>query len=68
MTGIDTTAETIEYGYDGRVLVRRVADGVRTEYLVDPFGLGNVVGEYDRAGQLQANYVHGPVSDTVTGV
>lgn len=61
VTGIDTTAETIEYGYDGRVLVRRVADGVRTEYSYDKRGRlvqsagpeGQVVDyEYDRDGSL----------------
>jgi RHS repeat-associated protein len=33
-------------------------NGQRTEYLVDPFGLGNVVGEYGDNG-LVADYVHG---------
>ncbi len=50
---------TWTYEYDA--LGNRFAsthDGVRTEYLVDPFGLGNVVGEYDGAGNLQAHYVH----------
>lgn len=61
VTGIDTTAETIEYGYDGRALVRRVADGVQTEYSYDQRGRlvqtagpdGRVVDyEYDRDGSL----------------
>src|SRR5262249_37149034 len=48
------------YEYDA--LGNRVAmvhGGQRTEYLVDPIGLGNVVGEYNGAGQLIANYTHG---------
>ena len=36
-----------------------VHNGVRTEYLVDPSGLGDVVAEYDGGGNLQAHYVHG---------
>jgi YD repeat-containing protein len=38
VTRIDTTAEAIEYEYEGRELVRRVADGVRTEYSYDQRG------------------------------
>jgi len=34
-------------------------NGVRTQYLVDPFGLQDVVAEYDAGGNLQARYVHG---------
>ncbi len=54
------TAETWSYEYDcfgNRVAC--VADGKRTEYLVDPFGMGNVVAEYDGGGALVARYVHG---------
>ncbi|WP_026733597.1 RHS repeat-associated core domain-containing protein [Fischerella sp. PCC 9605] len=49
-----------EYEYDA--LGNRIAtiyDGDRTEYLIDPFGLGDVVGEYDEEGNLVANYAHG---------
>ena len=55
-----TPTGTWTYEYDA--LGNRIAsvhDGVRTEYLVDPSGLGNVVGEYDGAGNLQAHYVYG---------
>jgi YD repeat-containing protein len=61
VTGIDTTAETIEYEYDSRQLVRRVADGVTTEYSYDRRGGlvrsagpdGQVVEyQYDRDGSL----------------
>ena len=55
-----TPAGTWTYEYDA--LGNRISsthDGVRTEYLVDPLGLGNVVGEYDGAGNLQAHYVDG---------
>ncbi len=50
----------ISYEYD--VFGNRSAsieDGVRTEFLVDPFGFGNVVGEYDSAGSKVASYTHG---------
>lgn len=49
-----------EYVYDA--LGNRVAsirNGQRTEYLVDPSGLGNVVAEYDNTGELIAAYSHG---------
>jgi RHS repeat-associated protein len=55
-----TPQGTWEYQYDG--LGNRVAstfNGQKTEYLIDPFGLGNVVGEYDNSGNLVARYTHG---------
>lgn len=61
VTGIDTTAETIEYEYDGRELIRRVQDGEQTEYTYDQRGRlvrsagpdGQAVDyEYDRDGSL----------------
>ena len=61
VTGIDTTAETIEYEYDGRELVRRVQDGEQTEYTYDQRGRlvrsagsdGRVVDyQYDHDGSL----------------
>lgn len=54
-----TPAGTFAYEYD--VLGQRAAvvrNGQRTEYLVDPQGLGEVVAEYG-AGGLTARYVHG---------
>lgn len=53
--GIET-----EYEYDP--IGNRIAtiyNGERTEYLVDPFGFGDIVGEYDSDGNLIANYTHG---------
>jgi RHS repeat-associated protein len=49
---------TTSYEYDG--LGNRTAsikNGLRTDFLIDPFGLGNVVGEY--SGGNATNYVHG---------
>jgi YD repeat-containing protein len=34
-------------------------NGVTTQYLTDPSGLGNVVGQYTSAGSLIANYTYG---------
>lgn len=55
-----TPAGTWTYEYDA--FGSRIAstyNGVRTEYLVDPAGLGNVVAEFDGSGSAQAHYVHG---------
>ena len=49
---------TYEYDVFGN-RVASVHNGVRTEYLIDPAGLGDVVAEYDGAGNLRAHYVHG---------
>ncbi len=51
---------TWDYKYDG--LGNRTAtieNGQRTDYLVDPTGLGNIVGEYNNAGNLVADYNYG---------
>ncbi len=51
-------ADTTTYEYDAlgnRVAV--VKNGVRSDFLIDPFGLGNVVGEY--SGTNTTNYIHG---------
>jgi RHS repeat-associated protein len=50
------------WAYEYDALGNRIAstlNGERTEYLVDPTGLGDVVGEYGNSGNLVANYVHG---------
>jgi len=49
-----------EYLYDA--LGNRVAtteNGVTKRFVIDPIGLGNVVGEYDTTGNLLAHYDHG---------
>lgn len=54
-----TPSGTWDYQYDG--LGNRVAtilNGQRTEYLLDPTGLGDIVGEYS-GSTLVANYTHG---------
>ena len=60
LVGVTTPAGTWEYEYDAfgnRVAV--VENGQRTEFLVDPAGMGNVVGEFDDTGALTASYTHG---------
>src|SRR5262249_50435636 len=55
---VDTRTETWTYQYDAfdnRDAVTR--NGQRIEYLVDPTGLGDVVGEYSASGATR--YVHG---------
>lgn len=57
---VDSAGIETRYEYDA--LGNRTAtvyDGERTEYLVDPFGLGDVVAEYDSTGGLVAQYTHG---------
>ena len=57
---VDRDGVETRYEYDA--LGNRTAtvyNGERTEYLVDPFGLGDVVAEYDGTGGLVARYNHG---------
>ena len=52
--------DTWQYTYNS--LGNRVAtseNGLTTRYVIDPIGLGNVVGEYDSSGNLIAQYDHG---------
>jgi RHS repeat-associated protein len=60
LTKVVNPTGTWEYQYDA--LGNRVAttlNGQRTEYLLDPTGLGNIVGEYDSNGSLVARYNYG---------
>ncbi|MBF2020496.1 MAG: VWD domain-containing protein [Hydrococcus sp. C42_A2020_068] len=57
---IEPNGNETEYEYDP--IGNRIAtiyNGERTEYLIDPFGFGDIVGEYDGDGNLIANYTHG---------
>ncbi|MCI4661016.1 MAG: Ig-like domain-containing protein [Neomegalonema sp.] len=56
---IEADGTVLEFDYD--VFGNRVSksvDGTETEYLVDPFGLGDVVSEFT-GGSLSATYTHG---------
>jgi RHS repeat-associated protein len=60
LVSVVTPAGTWTYEYD--VFGNRVAtveNGERTEYLLDPSGLVDVVAEYDGTGSLIAHYTHG---------
>ncbi|MEO1005699.1 MAG: RHS repeat-associated core domain-containing protein, partial [Cyanobacteria bacterium J06638_38] len=65
VTSPDGTLTSYEYDpFDNRIA--SVVDGERTEYLVDPFGFGDVVGEYDADGDLIASYTHGLGLESIT--
>jgi len=57
LIAVSRGTDTWHYTYDA--LGNRVTtteNGVTTQYVIDPIGLGNVVGEYDASGNLIANY------------
>jgi RHS repeat-associated protein len=57
---VTTSAGVWEYEYDEfGARTATVHNGQRTEYLLDPTGLVDVVGEYDGAGNLINRYTHG---------
>ncbi|MCR9089481.1 MAG: Ig-like domain-containing protein [Rhodobacteraceae bacterium] len=57
VTQSDGTVLEFEYDLFGN-RVSKTVDGAETEYLVDPFGLGDVVSEFE-AGARSASYAHG---------
>ena len=60
LIGLTKGADSWTYTYDA--FGQRVAtteNGTTTRFMIDPIGLGNVVGEYDNAGALIARYDHG---------
>lgn len=58
LTGVNGPGEVFTYEYDALgQLAAATRNGTRTEYLLDPNGLGDVVGEYQ--GGNRVNYVHG---------
>jgi YD repeat-containing protein len=60
LVGVTSLQGAWQYGYDA--LGNRVAtsdNGVMKRFVIDPIGLGNVVGEYDGVGNLLAHYDHG---------
>jgi RHS repeat-associated protein len=57
---VTTSAGVWEYEYDAFGNRRAVIhNGQRTEFLLEPTGLVDVVGEYDAAGSLVNRYTHG---------
>jgi len=60
LIAVQKGADAWAYTYDAfsqRVAAKR--NGVTTHYTIDPIGLGNMVGEYDQAGDLVGAYVYG---------
>lgn len=58
VTKPDSTIISYEYdAFGNRSAI--VDNGVRTEFLVDPFGFGNVIAEYDAVGTRIVSYTHG---------
>jgi RHS repeat-associated protein len=60
LIAVSQGADGWQYAYDA--LGNRVAtteNGATKRFIVDPIGLGNVVGEYDATGNLLARYDHG---------
>src|SRR5208282_4787355 len=53
-----TDSQTYTYDAQGS-LVASTNNGVVTQYLIDPAGLGNVVGQYNSAGKVIARYDYG---------
>jgi RHS repeat-associated protein len=49
---------TFQYNALGQ-RISEIHNGQQTQFLVDPTGLGNVVGQYSGSGQLIANYTYG---------
>ncbi len=55
-----TPTDTWSYTYDALGnLLTETDNGRTTQFLVDPTGLGSVVGEYDGSGNLIAHYTQG---------
>src|SRR5208283_2256587 len=70
LTSVVGPSGTTTYTYNA--LGQRVAstvNGVTTQYLIDPAGLGNVVGTFTGSGSLVADYTYGNglVSQVTTG-
>ena len=60
LIGVTSPAGNWTYEYDA--IGNRsatVENGVRTDYLVDPLGIGSVIAEYDATGLLLARYTYG---------
>lgn len=61
LTGVtEPNGNRTSYEYDAfGNRIASIYNGQRTEYLIDSFGIGNVVAEYDGNGNLIARYTHG---------
>ncbi|MEO8494673.1 MAG: RHS repeat-associated core domain-containing protein, partial [Planctomycetota bacterium] len=60
LTSVTRGGDVFNYSYDGLGrLVAATRNGVVSEYVLDFYGFGNVVGEYDGSGQRVTSYDHG---------
>lgn len=60
LTAVHKGTDTWEYAYDASGnRVGTTANGATKRFVIDPTGLGNLVGEYDGTGNLIAHYDHG---------
>src|SRR5262249_22042700 len=60
LVGISVPGDTWTYQYDAfGSQVAATHHGQTTQYLIDPVGLGNVVGQFDGVGNLLAHYTYG---------
>ena len=57
---VDSDNNLTQYEYDAfGNRTATIYNGQRNEYLIDPFGYGDVIAEYDGDGNLIAKYEHG---------
>ncbi len=67
LTGVTGPAGTWTYTYDAfGNRIAQVFNGTRTDYLIDPAGIGEVVAEFAGSGSLIGHYVYG--SELIGGV
>ena len=60
LTAVSSPTANAAYQYNALgYLVAMTQNGQETQYLVDPAGLGDVVGEYDGSGNVVADYTYG---------
>ncbi|MFN6579144.1 MAG: putative Ig domain-containing protein, partial [Aulosira sp. ZfuVER01] len=60
LIGVTSGNDSWIYEYDATGnRIATIHNGQRTDYVVDPTDLGDVIGEYNGSGSLIANYTHG---------
>jgi YD repeat-containing protein len=60
LVGVTTPHDHSQYGYDALgQRVNTTENGIATHFVIDPIGLGNLVGEYDQDANLITHYDHG---------
>jgi len=60
LVAVGKDTDTWQYVYDALGnRVTTIENGLTTQYMIDPIGLGNLVGEYDAVGSLVTGYDYG---------